>query len=224
MSIVHPPQCHAPVSLACAQRGCPACLDALIRHHEGLIHAVLQQTQRGPVPYDHLVQEGRLALWRAVAGFDPRRGTAFSTYAWIAIQRRLWRTVAQASRPQRPLEPPSPPAPLEAVLFQVWRSQVRPPLHQALNRLPAELRTILSAHYGLDGADPCSLAALARKRGLSRERMRQLRNEALVLLRLPALAAPLHQVCGHNTRQAQARLQALNQAWIRKRRTSRRRA
>ena len=82
---------------------------------------------------------------------------------------------------------------------------------------------MIIASYGLNGVDPCSLAALGRQRGVSRERMRQVRNDALVLLRLPALAGSLHQVCGQNTRQGQVRLQALNQAWVGRRRRGRRR-
>ncbi len=50
----------------CAQRGCRACQDALIRQHTGLIHAVLRRVAHAGVPYADLVQVGRLALWRAV--------------------------------------------------------------------------------------------------------------------------------------------------------------
>ncbi len=65
----------------CAQGGCRACQDALIRQHTGLIHAVLRWVAHAGVPYADLVQVGRLALWRAVLGFDPCRGVQFSTYS-----------------------------------------------------------------------------------------------------------------------------------------------
>jgi RNA polymerase sigma factor (sigma-70 family) len=95
----------------CAQAGCRACQDALIRAHTGLIHAVLRRVAHAGVPYAELVQTGRLALWRAVLGFDLERGVQFSTYAWRAIERALWRDVRQARQPERalpmqePLEP-----------------------------------------------------------------------------------------------------------------------
>ena len=80
-----------------------------MHRHEGLVHAVLRRRARGGVPYDDLLQEGRIALWQAVLHFDPHRGVAFSTYAWVAIQRRIWRAVAQANRPQGRLPLPEPP-------------------------------------------------------------------------------------------------------------------
>jgi RNA polymerase sigma factor (sigma-70 family) len=188
-----------------------------------LIHAVLQRTHRCGVSYDDLIQEGRIALWQAVSGFDAQRGTVFSTYAWVAIEHRIWQVVRVASRSEGYLHVPDPGTLLDGVLLQVWCGQVRQPLRQALSQLPPDLREVITASYGLNGVDPCSLAALGRQRGVSRERMRQVRNDALVLLRLPVVAGWLHRVCGQNTRQAQARLQALNRAWVGRRRQGRRR-
>jgi len=222
MCIVHQKGSHLPEVLACAQGGCPTCLEAFIGQNEGLIHAVLQGTHRCGVAYDDLVQEGRIALWQAMGGFEGERGIAFSTYAWVAIERRLWQVVRQATRSEGHLEAEDPAGLLERVLLQVWRGQVGRSLAQALGRLPPELREVIVANYGLNGVDPCSLAALGRQRGVSRERMRQVRNDALVLLRLPALAGSLHQVCGQNTRQAHVQLQALNRAWVGRRRRGRR--
>lgn len=100
MSIIHPTDPHGPDALACAQAGCARCLNHLIRQHEGLVHTVLQGVYRYGVPYADLVQEGRIALWRAVQGFDPERGYAFSTYAGVAIQRRTYTYVKRMTRPQ----------------------------------------------------------------------------------------------------------------------------
>ena len=49
MCIVHPSPPDGPASFACAQAGCPACLDALMRQHQGLIHVVLRRQARGGV-------------------------------------------------------------------------------------------------------------------------------------------------------------------------------
>lgn len=221
MDIVHRNGSCGPDVLACAQGGCRACLDAVIRQNEGLIHAVLRRTQRGEAPYEELVQEGRIALWQAACRFDRQRGVAFSTYAWIAIEHQVHRAVARARGVEGHLELGDPAGLLEAVELEVWRSQVRRPLEQALARLPAHLREVVLAVYGLNGAAPCTMAAVGRRRGISGERVRQLRNDALVLLRLPALAGPLHQMCGQNTRQDQARLLAMNRAWLRRGRRGR---
>jgi DNA-directed RNA polymerase specialized sigma subunit len=45
--------------------------------------------------YADLLQVGRIGLWQAVLHFDAERGVAFSTYAVVAIQRRMWRASAE---------------------------------------------------------------------------------------------------------------------------------
>ena len=103
----------------CAQAGCRACQEALLLRHEGLVHFFLHRQARDGVAYDDLAQEGRIALWHAVLGFDPQRGVAFSTYAGVAIKRRIWQAVARARRHQRGLPPLEQTDPLE-VLEETW--------------------------------------------------------------------------------------------------------
>ena len=97
MTIVHPFDRDGPAIFACAQSGCQDCLDTLMRRHDGLVHVVLRRQSRGGVAYEDLLQEGRIALWRAALHFDPQRGAAFSTYAGVAIERRIWRAVARVN-------------------------------------------------------------------------------------------------------------------------------
>ncbi len=104
--------------------------------------------QTWDVPYDDLLQEGRIALWQQVLHFDPHRGVAFSTYAWVAIQRRIWRAVTQANRPQGRLSLPEPPDPLEAAAAAWWMAQVHPALAEALACLPERLREVIVATTG----------------------------------------------------------------------------
>jgi RNA polymerase sigma factor (sigma-70 family) len=190
----------------------------LIRQHEGLIHTIIQRQHRGGVAYDDLVQEGRIGLWRAVLGFDPRRGYAFSTYAWKAIERRIWQVVARANRPQGRLAPEKSPNPLQLAEAALVKEQVDQALHQALAYLPRRLQLVTRLAYGLDGIPPCTLAAIGQQFGVSRERARQLRNDALVLLRLPIFSARLRGLCGQDSQVAYAQAQALNLAWHRQRR------
>jgi RNA polymerase sigma factor (sigma-70 family) len=218
MSIVHPLDLAGPHIFRCAQAGCAECVTRLLRQHEGLVHAVLRRQACGDAAYADLLQEGRLGLWHAVLHFDPGRGVAFSTYAWVAIERQVWRGVARSRDRPVGLEGAAPVEP-EAAAEVAWQqARVQVALPDALRHLPARLRRVLVAAYGLQGQAPRSLAALGREYGVSRERVRQWRNEALVVLRLPAVSGRLRQVCGQDDRAAYQQADRLNRAWQKSRR------
>lgn len=60
---------------------------------------------------------------------------------------------------------------------------MRTRLREAVERLPEKARYVLMRRYGLDDRDPPTLAELATELELSRERVRQLQDEAERLLR-----------------------------------------
>jgi RNA polymerase sigma factor (sigma-70 family) len=168
--------------------------------------------------YAELLHEGQIALWQAILHFDSGRKIAFSTYAVVAIRHRLWSAVAQAQRPQGWLAPAEPLDPAQ-LAEQAWqRRALRGVLAELLAALPEKRYHVIVAAYGLDGQPPLSLAAIGRLYGVSRECVRQWRNGALVLLRLPALSARLRRLCEQNDKAAYQRAQALNQAWLRRQR------
>lgn len=223
MSIVHPFPLSGPAAFACAQAGCQACQDELMRQHEGLVHFILRRRVRGDVPYEDLLQEGRIALWQAILHFDPQRGIAFSTYAGVAIQNHMWSAVRRDNRPQGRLSHPAPANPLEIAEENIWRDEVHTALLEAVSRLPERLQEVITAAYGLDGKPPRTLAAIGDYFGVTGEMARYWRNNGLVLLRLPAISRQLRYLCGQDSRAAYLRMQALSRAWLRKRRSSRRR-
>ena len=208
-------------NFGCAQAGCAQCLEKLICANEGLIHACLRQQMRGGVLYVDLVQEGRIALWRAVLQYDPQRGTAFSSYAWIAIRNQLWAAVRKFQPCDRGQE-------REAVWLSIaevaekahLQSNIHTTLLAMVAQLPDRLQAVLVWVYGLDGQPPRTMAALGRKWGLSRERIRQLRNEALLLLRLPAYSAELRDLCDQDSRTAYRQALQLNRKWLLRQRKS----
>ncbi len=205
-------------AFVCAQLGCPKCLEGLLRQHRELVHWVLRRTRRGSVPWAELWHEGQIALWQAILHYDPQRGSAFSTYAVAAIQHRLWAVVARAERPQGYIAPSPAPDPAEAAVVAWQRQAVQAALVRLLACLPRRYCQVIVAAYGLDGQPPLSLAAIGRWYGVSRERVRQWCNDALVLLRLPALSSQLRRLCDQDDKSAYQRAQALNRAWLRRRR------
>jgi RNA polymerase sigma factor (sigma-70 family) len=213
---------HDQSAFYCAQSGCSVCLDGLLEAHEGLIRAVVHQQYGGDLPYADLIQEGRIALWQAILHYDPQRGSAFSTYAWRAIQRRIWSSVARAQRPQGYGMPTASPDPLVYTESLCQQAGIRTALQEALRYLPPRLQEVLTRGYGLDGRSAHSLAALGRDYGVTRECVRQWRNDALALLRLPALSGALRRLCDRDDIPAYRQAEALNRAWWHQRRGGRR--
>jgi len=222
MSIVHSHDLAGPAVFGCAQAGCRVCQDRLVRQHEGLVHFVLRRQVHGDEAYADLLQAGRIGLWQAVLHFDAARGVAFSTYAVVAIQRRMWQAVVQAQRTAASFLSPEPVNALTLAEENLWQGQVEAALLEAVGRLPDRPRQVMVAAYGLAGQPPRSLAAVGRAWGVSREAVRYWHNAALLLLRLPTFSGHLRQVLGQDSRAAYARSQALSRTWQRRRRGRRR--
>jgi RNA polymerase sigma factor (sigma-70 family) len=188
----------------------------MLRRHEGLVHAVIRREGGGTLTYEEALQAGRIGLWRAILGYDPGRGTAFSSYAWVAIRRHIHRAAGQATDDAACRLIPAPRLRGPDLDEHVERILVHDALHELLTRLPDRLRHVILARYGLDGHLPCSLRQLGEQLSLSHERIRQLEQDALAWLRHPAHSLCLRQRLDKNTasdyRQALADNAALRRA------------
>lgn len=223
MCSVHRDELNGPMAYACAQAGCRVCQERLVCEHAGLVHAVVQRQHGAGLPYADLIQEGWIGLWQAVQHFDPGRGVQFSTYAWYAIARHVWRAVARAQRPEGWLLRTEGVEVSEEVEEAWQRRAVAEVIGEMLGRLPEREREVIVAVYGLEGQEALSLAELGRRYGVSGERVRQWRNNGLARLRHPGWSGRLRALCDQNSRAAYQRAQALNRAWQRQQRCVRRR-
>lgn len=184
-----------------AQAGDALSLAQLMHQHDGLVHHVVRQQWRGPLSYARLLHEGRIGLWRAILGFDPQRGFAFSTYASIAIARHIWRAVARATKEQQE-DPqlgwlPPPLDPLNSLLEQ----EIEAVLHAMVEQLSPTQRWVVRAYYGLDGQGEHTLAQLGSQLGCTRQAAHYHLRKALLHLRHPAFSATLRALLGRNRRQ-----------------------
>lgn len=202
-----------------AQARCPASLNHLMAMHDGLVHAVIRRQVLGTLPFAEALQAGRIGLWRAILGYDPQRGLAFSTYAWPCIARAVWAAVKGAERPG--------PAVLCALVIPwdpvdpvtAWDDRaVRSALHDLVARLPDHLRAVVVAHYGLGDAPPASFRHIGAAVGLSKQRIHQLHGEALIWLRQPGHSQHLRSLLDRHTLADYERADAQAQAWLRQRR------
>jgi RNA polymerase sigma factor (sigma-70 family) len=205
-----------------AQGGCSASLNELMQQHERLVHFVVQRQWLLTLPYEEAVQAGRRGLWRAILGYDAGRGSAFSTYAYPAIMKYIWAAVkSEQQRLRREM-------PLASLVVYFTRSGENPAgmreqqeiaesVLALVERLPWRLGFVIRAYYGLQGKEPQTLQAIGEQLGLTRERVRQLREEALVWLRQPAHNQELRSLLErHNVRQYEL-ADELAQGWLKRR-------
>jgi RNA polymerase sigma factor (sigma-70 family) len=222
MCILHQMDLESPSAFECAQSGCRECQDALVRRHEGLVHTVLRRQSRDGMAYEELLQEGRVALWKAVLGFDPQRGVAFSTYAGRAIRNRIWSAVERSKRAQIWLKPREAPNPLALAEDRLWQGEVGTALVEAVSRLPGRQRQVIMAVCGWDGKPPRTFREIGQEWEVSRQGATYWYYKALISLRLPAISGRLRRLWGQNSREDYQRSQALSRAWQRQQRPRRR--
>lgn len=200
-----------------AQASCRACLNHLMSRHEGLVVFVVRRQTLGQLSFEAAMQAGRKGLWRAILGYDPQRGNTFSTYAYPAIARRIWRAVKRAEGADPAPIPGSPEVGLEetdpAVLWEAWLVQAA--LDDLVARLPERLQRVIIARYGLGGKSATTYREIGAQLGLTGERVRQLHTEALVWLRHPPHSQHLRALLGRHTLADYEAAETQAQEWLR---------
>jgi RNA polymerase sigma factor (sigma-70 family) len=181
-----------------AQAGRAESLNQLMARHDGLVQAVVRQQVLDELPFEEALQAGRIGLWRAILGFDPSRGFAFSTYAWPSIKHHIWRAVKAYGRFHRDQAPFYHPEATDPAV--IWEAKaIREALQAMVGRLPPRLEYVVVARYGLNGHAPFFYRQIGAALGLTGERARQLHTEALVRLCHPAHSYRLRSLLGRHT-------------------------
>lgn len=188
-----------------AQEGDARSLELLMCQHEGLVHVVARRQWRGCLGYRETVHEGRIGLWRAILGFDPGHGVSFSTYAGVAIARKIWQAVklqqAKEAKQGQVWDWEGQASPGPGVLSSLLLHEVQEAVQAQVQGLPARQRWIVEAHYGLQGHGPQTMAALGRQLSCSRQAISYHHQCALQRLRHPAFSARLRELLDRNRRE-----------------------
>jgi RNA polymerase sigma factor (sigma-70 family) len=79
--------------------------------------------------------------------------------------------------------------PLERVMARALRAEI----DQLLESLSTREREVMTTRFGLDGRAPRTLAEVGRRLGVTRQRVQQIEEEAMVKLRHPARCARLRE-------------------------------
>jgi RNA polymerase sigma factor (sigma-70 family) len=172
--------------------------DRLVRMHEGLIHMAVRPYESPRCELADLLQTGRIALVDAVQEYDPARGS-FATFALVKMKSaahhyaRAGRYIVRDGGPARAskdaqrlavcLDSPIgdggetlgdrlvAPAPDPMIAVDV---------ESLVARLPRREREVLRRHYTGEGE---TLQQIGSSIGLSKERVRQIENDGIAMLR-----------------------------------------
>jgi len=205
-----------------AQGGCPESLDRLLRQHEGLVRQIVAHQQLCGLPFEEALQAGRIGLWRAIEGYDPQRGTRFSTYAYPAIIRQVWDAVRRKCAWERRQVPEE----LLGVYFEAkspderqeaeWE-QVEASLRGMVAGLPERQAEVIRRRYGLEGQARETLAEIGGQWGVSRQRVYQIEEAALICLRQPGQSQELRSLLGRHSQGEYEWVERVTQAYLRRR-------
>lgn len=158
--------------------------NAIVRANLRLVVSVARRHLRQGLSLMELISDGNITLMRAVESFDVHRGFRFSTYATLSLMKGFARsvpTMLAARRPTREAVLPDVPDAREPIAAE--RALHRDELRQALGRLSDRERTVLSAHYGLEESAPATYEQVGRRLGLTKQRVRQIEQNAIAKLR-----------------------------------------
>ena len=165
--------------------------DHIIKANIRLVLSIVKQFVRPRHSFDDLLSDGIHTLMRAVSNFDYGRGYRFSTYAYRAIVRNVYRTVTLVSKHDGQVSVTS-----EEWLFDSPSTVHTSMAHdRALNSLREQMATMITAldrreqfivrsRYALGAHRKVrTFQYLADKLGVSKERVRQLESRAVGKLR-----------------------------------------
>jgi RNA polymerase sigma factor (sigma-70 family) len=165
---------------------------ALTSANMALVVAMAKRTRINTVEFGELVSEGNIALLRAVDKFDVRRGFKFSTYACRAILKAFSRMATKTGAYRQHFPTEFDPGMERSDELDRRRLDQRELAIEDLRRiLQANLallsdveRTVVSARFAVGGEGQVhTLEQVGKLVGLSKERVRQVQNDALAKLR-----------------------------------------
>jgi len=168
------------------------CRAALTNANMALVVAMAKRTRINSVEFGELVSEGNMALLRAADKFDISRGFKFSTYACRAILKAFNRLATKTGTYRQHFPTEFDPEMERSDEMNRRHTDQRELAIEDLQRVLmanlAELsdveRTVVGARFAVAGNRQVrTLEEVGRLVGLSKERVRQVQNEALSKLR-----------------------------------------
>jgi RNA polymerase sigma factor (sigma-70 family) len=171
----------------------------IVNANLGLVPTMVERSRITGVDFGELISEGQLALLRAIDKFDVGRGFKFSTYACRAILTSLARAVALMARHRSRFPLEFDPDMQRGDMLETRRAyqdedfvrRIQSVLKENRADLTRAERRVISERFGftsrLSNAKPGAqktLRQVAAIFGVTKERVRQIQNKALIKLRV----------------------------------------
>ena len=156
-------------------------LEKLVKANLRFVVTVANQYKDQGVSLPDLINEGNMGLLRAAERFDGRRGFKFISYAVWWIREGILRVLAEEQRcNSRQIfdEFPSPDT-LIAPFGETFSAET----NRALSLLGERERFIIERAFGINGQPEMTLGAIGESLGLTKERVRQIREKSIRKLR-----------------------------------------
>jgi len=189
------------LSRRCREGDEEAC-QRLVSSNLRFVVAIAKRYQGSGVPLADLVNEGNLGLIRGAQRFDGDRGVRFTSYAIWWIRQAIGQAIerdrpVRGSKERRYVSFDQPVADAADLCLQevvadthlepadelVNRHELRDVLESGLSCLPEREQRVLRRYFGLDNEPPMTLDQIGAQLGVSRERVRQLKDRGLARLR-----------------------------------------
>lgn len=170
--------------------------ETVVQRNLGLVYTMLDRFRTADSDDDDLTSEAMLGLARAVDRFDPWRGFRFSTYACNCIARACMRRARMEAR-HRLLFPVAYDAALDSPYepentdSDLRIERIQHAIKSNCGDLTALESKVLRSRFPLGQSERLTFQQIGRAVGLSKERVRQIQNEALEKLRTVLREDPL---------------------------------
>jgi RNA polymerase sigma factor (sigma-70 family) len=171
--------------------------DQIAQTNLALVLAMAKRTRMSEIDFSDLVSEGNMALLRAVYKFDVARGFKFSTYACRAILKAFSRSGVKLSKYRQMFPTDFDPKLERSDYFERKRESHEDDcvdeIRQIMRGNRADLtdieQEVIEHRFGVtpEGSDPdaspLTLEQVGKIIGVTKERVRQIQNKALVKIR-----------------------------------------
>lgn len=175
-----------------------AARSVIVRLNMPLVLAMAKRTRLSNIDFNEMVSEGNMALLRSVEKFDCSRGFKFSTYSCRAILKSFSRVAMRASRYRGKFPAEFNPAMEQSDYVDRQRDDIEADCVDELKEIFLENladlseveRTVISERFALGVVPmnvpptPKTLEQVGHIIGVTKERVRQIQNNALKKIRL----------------------------------------